>query len=369
MAPTWSKQPLKGVFIAFQFLRTLALLPWLLVRYSIKSARPFPEWSLRLCVINVLVKQLLVYYTKTGSNAMSIVVSDSKKAKERHTLARPGDARLYSGILTSSKVRPTAVGGLWYPTPLYVGSPNLDDEKVVLHFPGGGFVLAFGQEMYGKIVSKAMSQYLKASRTFFAQYRISTDDSTRFPAALQDLVTFYNYILSLGVKPHNVILSGDSAAGNLVIGLLRFLETSSKLPLPGGAIVWSPWVHVTLQAGADYEASRNSASDSLTAPLLQWGVEAYFPKHEPSLEEVAYLSPLHHPFRTRVPLIIQAGTVEAFHDTIKEFAKQMTEIEGNQVKFYQTDFASHNLIMSYEGVGLENEVESVLKDSCTFLGI
>ncbi|KAI0515052.1 Alpha/Beta hydrolase protein [Xylaria bambusicola] len=369
MALTWSKQPLKGIFIAFHIFKTLAFLPWLLIRYTPKSARPFPEWSLKRCVLNPLVRQLLVYYTVTKSTAMSLVVSDQRKAKERYALAEPANADLYSGVLASDIAKPAPVGGIWYPTPVYVGSPNLDDEKVVLHFPGGGFVLAFGQEMYGKGVASAMSKYLNANRTFYAQYRVATDDATRFPAALQDLVTFYNYILSLGVKPSNIILSGDSAAGNLVIALLRYLETSPKLPLPRGAIVWSPWVHVTLQAGKDFNACRNTTIDSLTGPFLQWGAEAYFPKHEPPSEELAYISPLHHPFRTRVPLIVHAGGAEAFYDTIEEFAKQMNAIDGNNVQFYPSDLVTHNLILAYGGAGLEHEVESVLRDISSFLKV
>ncbi|KAI0882552.1 Alpha/Beta hydrolase protein [Annulohypoxylon maeteangense] len=362
----WSKQPLKAILIIFLLLKTAALFPWLLIRYFLKSSRPFPEWSLKLCIINPLVRQLLAYYVYTRSDAMSSVISDHQKAKERHSLAAPAETNLYSGVITPGVAKPAAVGGLWYPAPLHEGSPNFDDEKVVLHFPGGAFVLAWGQETSGRVVAKAMSRYLKATRTFYAQYRPSVDNTTRFPAAVQDLVTFYNYILSLGVNPQNVILSGDSAAGNLVIALLRYLETSSSLPLPGGAMVWSPWVHVTSKAGADYDASRNSASDSLVASLLQWGAQAYFPEHRPTAEEVAYISPLHHPFRTRVPLFIHGGTTEAMFDTIEEFAEQMTAIDNNVIRFHPTEFISHNLIMAYEGVGLEREVESALVDAYNF---
>ncbi|KAI1125075.1 Alpha/Beta hydrolase protein [Nemania abortiva] len=366
MAPVWSKQPLKGVFITLHIIKTLTILPFLLIRYGPKSARPFPEWSLKQCVINALVRQLLVYYTATRSTAMSIVASEHKKAKKRYALAEAIDPDVYSGCLSPDVAQPAPVGGLWYPAPIPTGASS--EEKVVLYFPGGGFVLAFGQEMYGKPVSKAMSKYL-GSRTFFAQYRLAIDDTTRFPAPLQDIVTFYTYILSLGIKPDSIIVSGDSAAGNLVIGLLRYLETLSKLPLPRGAIVWSPWVHVTPQAGAEYAVSRNAASDSLTAPFLQWGAMSYLPKQEPTPEELAYISPLHHPFRTRVPLIIQAGTGEGFFDTIKEFADEMVQIGNNPVKFLSTDFMSHNLIMAYDGLGLESEVESVLLEAVSFFGL
>ncbi|KAI1375522.1 Alpha/Beta hydrolase protein [Hypoxylon crocopeplum] len=364
MAPVWSKQPLKAIFTTFLLLRMIVLLPWLLVRYIPKSSRPFPEWSLKLCIINALARQIFVYRVQTRSNDMSSVISDHQKAEERYSLAKPAEATLYSGILTPGVAKPAAVGGLWYPAPLYEGSSNLDDEKVVLHFPSSAFVLAFGQEMHGRDVAKAMSRYLKATRTFFAQYRLSADATTRFPAALQDLLTFYHYILSLGVKPQNIILSGDSAAGNLVIALLRYLEeTSRSLPPPGGAIVWSPWVHVTSQAGADYDASGNAANDCLIAPLLQWGAQSYLPEKQPTAEELAYISPLHHPFRTNVPLFIHGGTAEALLDTIKEFSKQMAEVDGNRVKFHSTDFASHDLIMAYNGVGLEREVESAVGDA------
>ncbi|KAI1812334.1 Alpha/Beta hydrolase protein [Poronia punctata] len=368
MTTLWSKQPFKATFITFHIFRTLAILPWLLIRYAPKSARPYPEWSMKQCVINAIVRQLMVYHTTTRSNAMSAVLSDHKKAGERHALASPAKAELYSGILVSDVAKPAAVGGLWYPAPPSETSPDdIAGEKIALHFPGGAFVLAYGSEMYGKPVSDAMSKYLKVARTFFAQYRPSADDATRFPAALQDVVTFYNYILSLGYKPQNIILSGDSAAGNLIVALLRHLEGQTDLPLPSAAILWSPWVHVTRQAGADYSACKNAAVDCLTSDILQWGAENYYPKHSPTAEEQAYISPLHHPFRTSVPLFVQGGTTEAIYDTIEEFAREMAGVEGNGVRFHPTEFTTHNLIMAYQGVGLDAQVQRAFEDFLRFL--
>jgi acetyl esterase/lipase len=236
MAPIWSKQPFKTLYVAYLLAQMSALLPWFIVRYSLKSARPFPGWSLKTCIVMQVLRQVFRYHTTTRSSDMASVAADHRKEGDRFALAKPADPSLYSGALSAGTVSPAEVGGLWYPAPLFAGLPNLDDEKVVLHFPGGAFVIAFGQEFRGKDLAMAMSQHPKATRTFFAQYRVANDDTTCFPAALQDVVTFYHYILSLGVKPKNIILSGDSAAGNLVVGLLRYLETSSKLPLPGGAM-------------------------------------------------------------------------------------------------------------------------------------
>ncbi|KAI0394664.1 Alpha/Beta hydrolase protein [Xylariaceae sp. FL0594] len=378
MASLWAKQPLKGLFIAFHVLRTLVILSWVLIRCAPKSARPFPEWSLRQCVINVLLRQIFAYHTTTRSNKMAAVQADHKKARERCAIARPAaDVKdLYSGVLASDFVRPAAVAGLWYPYPPPPRSTGVTArEKVVVHFPGGAFVLAFGSEMYGETVSAAMKKYLNVDRTFFAQYRLSESDETRFPAALQDVLTFYNYILSLGYRPENVVLSGDSAAGNLVIGLLRHLERNRsnkqcQLPLPGSVMLWSPWVHVTTRAGADYKKCRDWQTDCLIPEILQWGAEAYYPslKSTTDEEEVAYISPLHRPFKTSVPVFVHAGATEALHDSIAEFAREMADVQGNRVRLHETGLTTHNLIMAYRGQGLDRQVERALADFAEFVG-
>lgn len=241
----------------------------------------------------------------------------------------------------------------------------------MLHFPGGAFVLAYGQEEQGRLVSRVMNRHLGASRTLVAQYRLASGAApARFPAALQDLATVYRHVLSLGVAPRNVVLSGDSAAGNLVLGLVRYLEEATpdaSLPRPGGAIVWSPWVHVTPRAGADYAAVRNEQSDFLPASLLQWGVDAYFPPDHDDERVRPYLSPLHRPFRTRVPLFVHAGGAEGFFDGVRDFAGQMAGVAGNRVRFHGTDLAPHDLVLSYGGFGMGREVEAAARDARAFL--
>jgi acetyl esterase/lipase len=329
------------------------------------------DWSLRVCVVNVLARELFRYYTKTQSTGVASVESGHRRAKERFALAKPAEASLYSGVLTPGAAQPAAVGGLWFPSPILQGQgkqkSNLRHDKVVLHCPGGAFVLAFGTEENGQDIAKVMTQYLRVTKTFLAQYRVSTDSQTRFPSAIQDLVTFYHYILSLGVHPDDIILSGDSAAGNLVLGLLRYIENmgSARLPLPRGVMLWSPWVHVTPRAGKDYDECRNSQSDLLISPLLQWGADAYLPQ---GLENdvLPFISPLHHPFRTSVPLFIHAGGNEAFFDQIKDFAQEMGEIKGNRTRFHATDSAPHDLLMAYKGLGLDREMENAAKDAYNF---
>ncbi|KAI1281070.1 Alpha/Beta hydrolase protein [Xylaria sp. FL0933] len=368
MALIWSKQPFKAFYTTFIVSKILVTLPWRLARYGLRSARPFREWSLKYSILNAVLRDLFTWYATTRHDGMYTVISDHRKEKQRYDQAEPADPGRYSGVLTPGKATPKSVGGLWYPAPLLATSPDVENAKVVLHFPGGAFVLALGQDFWGKKVSKALLKHLNASHCFFPQYRVAVDDSSRFPAAVQDLLTCYNHILSLGVNPNNVIVSGDSAGGNLVLSLLRYLETSASatLPLPGGAMLWSPWVYVTLQAGADYESDKNSKHDSIVPSLLQWGVEAYFPEHEPTAEELAYISPLNHPFHTKVPLFIHVGTAEGFFEPIREFANQMSQVDGNRVRLHSTERVVHDLIYAYEGAGLGKEVALAIRDAVHF---
>ena len=371
----WSKQSFKALYGVFFLIKLIALLPLSLLRYSPRRARPFAGWSLRICVVNVLARELFRYNTKTRSTGVASVESGHRRAKERFALAKPAEASLYSGVLTPGAAQPAAVGGLWFPRPIRQGQgkeiSSLRHEKVVIHCPGGAFVLAFGTEESGQDIAKVMTQHLKVTKTFLAQYRVSTDSQTRFPSAIQDLVTFYHYILSLGVHPDDIILSGDSAAGNLVLGLLRYLENvgSPRLPLPGGAMLWSPWVHVTARAGRDYDECRNSQNDLLVGPLLQWGAEAYLPEWKLESDVLPFISPLHHPFRTSVPLFIHAGGSEAFFDQIKDFAQEMGEIKSNRTRFHATDLAPHNLLMAYKGLGLDREMKTAVRDAYDFFAL
>lgn len=260
-------------------------------------------------------------------------------------------------------MKPATVGGLWYlspPKPL----EDLRNEKVVVHFPGGAFVIVLGSDFNGWMLCRFVMQDFKATRLFLAQYRVAEDHSSRFPTALQDLFTFYNYIVSLGYSPQNIILSGDSAAGNLTIGLVRYLEQQPVLAPPMGAMLWSPWVHVTNTAGEDYRKQANIDADILVPEMLQWGAEAYMPEEGPSSKVVAYISPLHHPFKkTPVPFFTQVRGNEGLYESTQAFAQEISKVKENRVKLHVTDLAPHNSIYSHLATGLTSEMQKAFGDA------
>lgn len=203
MAPIRSKQPFKVFYTLLFLLKLPFILVLLTIRYALKQFRPLAGWSFKLCLTNALCREFFHYSVVTRTTWAGAVLLGNKWAKGRFYLAIPTDMSIYSGILTPGATRPAPVGGIWYPGP--ISSTAAENEKVILHFPGGSFVLACGFEGIGQIISKVMDRHLKATRTFVAQYRVATSPDTRFPAAIQDLLTSYHYILSLGVNPKDII--------------------------------------------------------------------------------------------------------------------------------------------------------------------
>lgn len=326
--------------------------------------------------------KLLFRYSLT-TQSRRVLDDDPAKAKERLAHIEPPPGPFCSGSLApTAAVKPGLVKGVWLPDAPSSTSPNLH-EKVAIHFPGGAFVITFGHEGSGRPVSETLTKHLKASKVLWAQYRLAVDEHTCFPAAVQDPLTYYNYVLSLGIPAKNIILSGDSAGGNIVLALIRYLESIqpfnkldadgssstnvSRLPLPGGAVVFSPWVEVTANAGKDYESYPNAKSDILDADFLQWGAESYLGKSGGDVDNLPYTSPLNHPFKISVPLYIHAGAAEGFCQSITKFAANMREVGGNRVAFCATPKAPHDLFLTHPLFGMTDELHAVLDEAHKFL--
>jgi acetyl esterase/lipase len=112
------------------------------------------------------------------------------------------------------------------------------------------------------------------------------DPTTAFPAALQDAVTAYMYLLyTLKVRPENIFLSGDSAGGNLAYALLRYLQYThglkgsldTPLPSPRAALLWAPWVNLN-KRGLELDGHRNASTDFIFGDFDKWGVRACLPE-------------------------------------------------------------------------------------------
>ncbi|KAI9903886.1 hypothetical protein N3K66_000415 [Trichothecium roseum] len=390
MAPLSAKQPFKAVYTAAFCALAPPLALLLAVKYAFRPLRPDPSLPFRTTLVNALARLFFTFATQTRAQAEA--PTEAGKLGGRFALCRPvagedGRSRYSDGILGSGLAAPATMPGAWFPAALPPPSSSSSssksggtgDEKVILHFPGGAYVLAFELGFCGAKVEDPLRPGLGADRLFLAQYRLSRDEGTRFPAALQDAVTFYRHVLDLGFRPQNIILSGDSAGGNLALALLRYLEDdnagtagaaeTTKLPVPGAVACFSPWVDVAPDgpaASAAFATWANARSDMLTGGLVRWGTEALRPrKTKPGQEP--YLSPLRHPFRTSARLFLHAGGADVFRDGVVEFARRMGAVRGNSVLLDLTPGSGHDIVLLHDALGLTDAYKTLLKRAKEFI--
>ncbi|SHL58488.1 Acetyl esterase/lipase [Anaerocolumna jejuensis DSM 15929] len=178
---------------------------------------------------------------------------------------------------------------------------NEAKKGVLLYLHGGGYIC--GGMDYATSVGTILS--VKCSiRVFCAAYRLAPEH--KFPAALEDGLTAYQYLISSGYKPEQIILCGESTGGGLVYSLgLRIKK--EKLPLPGGIISISPWSDLTL-SGASYKFNKD-AYPIMTKEQLEFYADCYaIDRDNP------YVSPLFGEFQNFPPSLIFVGENEIMLD-------------------------------------------------------
>ncbi|KAA8651355.1 hypothetical protein EYZ11_000961 [Aspergillus tanneri] len=280
-----------------------------------------------------------------------------------HPISVPVARYFYIGVLGANPaIRPTLLAGFWYPSP----PQGMLLPPVVLHF-NGAFVLGGARPDdvgWGPLMLNKRMNF----PVLVPEYRLSNsrDRTTRFPAALQNALTAYLYLsLSLRARYNDIILSGDSAGGNLVIALLRYLIDRRRgiglidLPRPRCALLWSPWVDLSM-SGSQIDRHRNKFTDYIFGGYADWAARSYIPDGWDSEHEYyPYISPLGNEFSTRVPIFIQTGTAEIFHDSHLQFAQKMRE-KDCEVHLMQIHNAPHDTFHEAEAMGFREEQKRVI---------
>jgi len=234
-------------------------LPLWAFSYIRKSNRPCPSWSLGRSLLVRVVQYTWEIPFRTGRFLDRDITKEVPPAECMGTKfiwidavsekLIQGEIQEYARRAKVSPARIPAYGfGDWGQGTLLLAR---DGEKIVMHCHGGAYVTrtAHPEELTAGIsrgIIKHSAQTI--SRTLSVEYRISRSApwpaSSPFPAALIDGLSGYNYLVkTLGFKPENIILAGDSAGGNLVLALTRYIRDNPQigLGLPGGLLLVSPW--------------------------------------------------------------------------------------------------------------------------------
>jgi len=153
------------------------------------------------------------------------------------------------------------------------------------------------------------------ARVLALDYRMAPEHP--YPAALNDALAAYCWLLDQGARPDRILLAGDSAGGGLTLALLLKLRDEG-VPLPAGAVALSPWTDL-----ATTGASLHTKAD--TDPML---VASEIPHHAAMYLGGAdprdpYASPLYGDPRGLPPTLIQAGGDEVLLDDGVRMAEKM----------------------------------------------
>jgi epsilon-lactone hydrolase len=197
--------------------------------------------------------------------------------------------------------------------PCLLLTPGPERPVTLLYLHGGGYVAgsAFGHRpLVGALTVAADTGVL------LPEYRLAPE--YRFPAALDDSLRAYQWILDSGTTPEQVAVAGDSSGGGLVLSLLIRLKQRG-LPMPGRAILLCPWVDLTcslLDAPPD---------DPIRVALRDHGrrfAEMYLAGH-PTDDPV--VSPLRADLTGLPPLLVQVATGDSLireSHRIVDYARQ-----------------------------------------------
>jgi epsilon-lactone hydrolase len=194
---------------------------------------------------------------------------------------------------------------------LWVKPREADPAAVVLYFHGGGY-----SWMSADTHRRVMAHLAAAcdAACLGVDYRRSPE--ARFPAAVDDALSAYAWVLAQGTDASQVVLAGDSAGGGLVLSALLAIR-DRQLPQPAAAVCFSPWTDLAVTG-----PSADTADDPIVSgPALRSMAKAYLGDTDP---RTPLASPLYGDLRGLPPLQIQVGTRESLLDDARRFVTKAT---------------------------------------------
>lgn len=172
-------------------------------------------------------------------------------------------------------------------------------KYVILHCHGGGY--STGSSVYARTLTTKLAMSTSMD-VFCFDYRLAPEHP--YPAATEDAMKAWNYLMLLGYGARDIIITGDSAGGNLALSLVLRLKEQGRL-LPRGIVLMSPWTDLT-SSGASFTA-KAEVDPVLDQDYIYRMVEAYAP--DMNLKN-PYISPLFGDFTGFPPTYIQVGENE-----------------------------------------------------------
>lgn len=194
----------------------------------------------------------------------------------------------------------------------WTSAPGADRTRAVLYLHGGGNVVG-SLDSHRHLCAQIAREL--GVRTLALHYRRAPENA--FPAAADDALAGYRFLLALGLKPQNIAFAGDSSGGGLVVATMVSAR-DAKLPQP--AIGWciSPWVD--LECTGQSMTALADKDPMITRAGLLGLANSYLNGADP---RSPLASPLYADLRGIAPLFIQTGGAEVLLDDTTRLASTL----------------------------------------------
>lgn len=193
----------------------------------------------------------------------------------------------------------------------WIAASGAVDDRVILYLHGGGYVMgsiATHREMAARLSKAARA------RALVIDYRLAPEHP--FPAAVDDAVAAYRWLLSQNMKPSRIVVAGDSAGGGLTLATLVALR-DAKAPLPAAGVCISPWTD--MEGTGDSMVTRAKADPVVQKQGLLGMAQLYLGGKDPKSPLAA---PLYANLEGLPPLLIQVGDAETLLDDATRVAEK-----------------------------------------------
>jgi len=182
-------------------------------------------------------------------------------------------------------------------------SPAADASRAILFLHGGGYIS--GSIESHRPLATAIGRAAGA-RTLALGYRRAPEHP--FPAAVEDVISGYRFLLEQGLAPGRIAIAGDSAGGGLTIALM-VAARDRGLPLPSCGWCISPWVD--LENTGQTMSTKAAVDPLIQKPYLMELAKSYLGAASP---RTPLASPIFADLRGLPPVLIQVGSAETLLD-------------------------------------------------------
>lgn len=178
---------------------------------------------------------------------------------------------------------------------------------------GGGYVSGSCADHRGYVAKLVAGSGVPA---LLYEYRLAPEHP--YPAALDDTLTAYRWLLAQGFDPAHIVIMGESAGGGLALATLLALRDQG-LPLPAAGMAMSPWTDLKF-TGESHRTRVKVAIDPIG--MSRVCSRYYYGDSDPGLP---WISPLYGDLHGLPPLLMTVGTDEMMFDDATRFAEKAAQ--------------------------------------------